>query len=72
LAILAGKDEDWSPLFHITDYSSHASYSSTLKLKAAGFSETLVNIYQTIWHHIPEDSIVECRYICQWRMFRIL
>lgn len=34
-------------------------YSSTLKLEAASFSETLVLIYQTVWHHVPEDSALQ-------------
>jgi hypothetical protein len=30
-------------------------YSSILNMEAASSSRTLVPIYQTIWHHIPED-----------------
>jgi hypothetical protein len=31
-------------------------YELTLKMEAGGSSETLVAIYQTIWHHVVEDS----------------
>jgi hypothetical protein len=31
-------------------------HSNTLKIEVSGSSETLVNIYQTIWCHIPEGS----------------
>jgi len=34
-------------------------YSSTLKLEAASFFETLVLIYQTMWRHVPEDSSLQ-------------
>lgn len=34
-------------------------YSSTLKLEATSFSETLVLIYQTMWRHVPEDSALQ-------------
>jgi len=34
-------------------------YSSTLKMEAASFSETLVLIYQTVWRHDPEDSALQ-------------
>jgi hypothetical protein len=33
------------------------AYSSTLKMEAVHSSEALVNIYQTTWQHIPEDSL---------------
>jgi hypothetical protein len=29
---------------------------NTLKIEAEAYSEMLVNIYQTTWHHVPEDS----------------
>jgi hypothetical protein len=28
--------------------------SSSLKMEAAGFSETLITLHHTVWHHIPE------------------
>jgi hypothetical protein len=28
-------------------------------MEAVHFSETLVNFYQTAWHHIPEDIAVQ-------------
>jgi hypothetical protein len=31
------------------------SQSSTLKIEAADYSETLLHMYQTSKHHIPED-----------------
>jgi hypothetical protein len=41
----------------LPDYrASHPSYFSNLKMEATGLFERLVNIYQTTWHHIPEDS----------------
>jgi len=35
------------------------NYSSTLKLEASSFSETLVLIYQTMWCCVPEESAVQ-------------
>jgi hypothetical protein len=32
------------------------TYSSALKMEATGSSKTLVMIYQTIQHHIPDDN----------------
>jgi hypothetical protein len=34
-----------------------AESSSTLKIEARNPSEMLINIYQTMWHHIPEAII---------------
>jgi hypothetical protein len=34
------------------------AYSATLKMEAALSSETSVNLYQTIWRYILEDSIL--------------
>jgi hypothetical protein len=57
-------------------------HSSTLQLKAAGYSETTVNIYQTTWHHIPEDGNLQtedktsCMHVCttdiatQWELWK--
>jgi hypothetical protein len=33
--------------------------SYILKMEAAAFSETLVNIHQIMWHHIQEDNIID-------------
>jgi hypothetical protein len=35
---------------------SHLGYSSAMKMKAAGSSETLVTIYRSIRRHMSEDS----------------
>jgi hypothetical protein len=35
---------------------------STLKMKFAGSSETLVFIYQTTWPHIPENCNLDMQY----------
>jgi hypothetical protein len=32
------------------------SYSSTLKMEVASFSETSINLYHSIRRHVPEDS----------------
>jgi hypothetical protein len=32
------------------------AYSSTLKMKAAGSSETIIPFYQAVRRHIPEDG----------------
>lgn len=49
-----------SPPFPITlTILSQMAYSSTLRM-GAGSLKMLVNIYQTIWHHISEDSNVQC------------
>jgi hypothetical protein len=37
-------------------FSSRLTYTFTLKMEAEGSSETLVTLYQTTRHHIPEDS----------------
>jgi hypothetical protein len=34
------------------------AYSSNLKMEAVLSSETLVNVYQTTWHHITKDNIL--------------
>jgi hypothetical protein len=43
---------------YITDLLSHiiATNMNALKMEAEGPSKRLVNIHQTTWHHIPEDS----------------
>jgi hypothetical protein len=42
---------------------SNPDHSSTLKKEAAGCSETLVLIYQTTLHHIPEDTNLHQKHI---------
>jgi hypothetical protein len=37
------------------------AYPSTLKMETVYFSEMLVNFYQTMWHHIPEDNTLSVR-----------
>lgn len=37
-------------------HGRRASHFSTLKMEAAGSSEALLCIYQSILHHAPEDS----------------
>jgi hypothetical protein len=37
---------------------SHTPHSSTLKMKAIHSSETAVNFYPTIWHHVLKDGTV--------------
>jgi hypothetical protein len=32
------------------------AYSSTLKLETVSFSGTLINLYQTMRHHFPEEN----------------
>lgn len=39
---------------------SQMAYFQILRMEAAGSLKMLVNIYQTIWHHISEDSNVPC------------
>jgi hypothetical protein len=34
------------------------AYSLTLKMDIRSFSETSVNIYQTAWHNITENTIL--------------
>jgi hypothetical protein len=35
---------------------SYVAYKTTLKMKASGFSNTLVLFYQATWHYIPGDK----------------
>jgi hypothetical protein len=41
-------------------YFTFYSYESVPKMKAALSIETLINIYQTIRRHIPDDSCLRC------------
>lgn len=44
----------------------HLAYSSTLKLEEVRTLETPVNLYQTIWLYISEDSILHVLiYFCR-------
>jgi hypothetical protein len=49
-----------------------------VKTEVAGFSKTLITIYQTTWHHIPEDTILHSdhadisSFIVACRIFPIL
>jgi hypothetical protein len=36
-----------------------APYSSTQKIEALCSFKMLVDVQQTTWHHIPEDSILQ-------------
>jgi hypothetical protein len=38
--------------------------SSTLKMEAAGFSETLITHYQITWLHKPEDHSLKVLLLC--------
>jgi hypothetical protein len=42
-------------LVNISRESISVVSRSTLLMEAEGFSETLVNMYHTTWHNIPED-----------------
>jgi hypothetical protein len=39
-----------------------SSYSWILKMEEVYSSETLINFYQTTWHHILEDSMLHRHY----------
>jgi hypothetical protein len=52
------KSHNPSPLSpHIYATFSMFTYTFTLKMKAPCSSKTMVMIYQTTWHHIPETVI---------------
>jgi hypothetical protein len=42
-------------LVNILRESTSGMSRSTLQMEAEGFSETLVHMYHTTWHYIPED-----------------
>jgi hypothetical protein len=44
------------PMFAVV---SCLSYCSTLKVEAVYSSETSVNLYQTTFHHVPENNTVQ-------------
>lgn len=46
----------------------------TWKMEAVGSCGTLVRIYQTLWHNIPEDSLLcsHCSYILKSKIFLLL
>lgn len=51
------------PLLSVLSLSNMA-YSTILRMEAAGAPETLVPIYRTRWHYIPEDSKVYVSSAC--------
>jgi hypothetical protein len=54
-----------SSMVHIYQCLEETRYlylQMSLKMEAAGFPETFVNIYQTTGHHIPENKILNCYY----------
>jgi hypothetical protein len=48
-------------VFHLNRYSTSIALAMALMMEAVSTSETSVNIYQTKWHNIPEDSHIHTR-----------
>jgi hypothetical protein len=42
---------------YMTNRFSHVAYSSILNMKPTCSSDKFVNVYQTIWRHVPEVSM---------------
>jgi len=66
--------------YHVSEQSSASifrenkvwDYSSTLKLEATSFSETLALIYQTMWRHVPEESALQVEALqMKWYLTRV-
>lgn len=58
-SVLSDQMSGWRLVFcELVLYSLVDIYSSTLKMDTAHSYETLVNIYQTSWHHFPRDGVV--------------
>lgn len=51
------QSDDVQAVTYIPMFRMKLLYASTKKMKAADSSKTFVNIYKTIRHHIPEDSL---------------
>jgi hypothetical protein len=50
---------------------SRSAYSSTLKMEAMCFSQTLVDFQWTTWHYIPEDSTLHNHHCENLKSYRI-
>jgi hypothetical protein len=46
------------PFLPLLNLYSRTAYSSTLRMEAAGSSETIIPLYQAVRRHIPEDGII--------------
>ena len=44
-------------------YLKYSTIAATLNMEATGSPETLVNLYTTIWRHIPEALVVRKKVI---------